>query len=284
MTATAASSAAPVSRPPPAIRIRSPSSRPSAWTPSVSRESAELALTAEIRNTTRQARQLTVVHEIVDPQGRIVRSISAPVTLAANTTASVAAAASVERPLLWSPDSPSLYGIRTALRDGSATIDAVQNPLGFRWFKFDPQRGFFLNGQRVQLQGTNWHQSYPGMGNALPNSRHFKDMELIREMGANFWRTSHYPHAPATLEASDRLGLMVWEELPGNKEIGDPDEYTVHVAQLAEESFVRVRNHPSIVLWGIAGEVNASRQVSLKVVDAVVKLYRKLDPTRRGVI
>ncbi len=249
-------------------------------TPSVSRESAELALTAEVRNTTPQARQLTVVHEIVDPQGRVVRSISAPVALAANTTASVAAVDTVERPLLWSPDSPSLYGIRTTLRDGSATIDAVRNPLGFRWFKFDPQRGFFLNGQRVQIQGTNWHQSYPGMGNALPNSRHVKDMELIREMGANFWRTSHYPHAPATMEASDRLGLMVWEELPVNKEIGDPDEYIGNVSRMAEEMIARDRNHPSVVLWGIAGEVNASRQVSLKVVDAVVRLYRKLDPTR----
>jgi beta-galactosidase len=191
-------------------------------TPSVSRDSAELALTAKIANTTPQARQLMVVHEIVDPQGRMVRSISAPVTVAANTTESIAAAGTVERPLLWSPDSPNLYRIRTALHDGFAMIDVVQNPLGFRWFKFDPQRGFFLNGERVQIQGTNWHQSYPGMGNALPNSRHVKDMELIREMGANFWRTSHYPHAPATLEASDRLGLMVLKNCQSTRKSATP--------------------------------------------------------------
>ena len=249
-------------------------------TPSVSRGSAELALTAKIANTTERARQLTVVHEIVDPEGQVVRSISAPVKAAANRKISATGAGTVERPLLWSPDSPNLYRIRTTLRDGAATIDAVDNPLGFRWFKFDPQRGFFLNGQRVQIQGTNWHQSYPGMGNALPNSRHVKDMELIREMGANFLRTSHYPHAPATLEASDRLGLMVWEELPVNKEIGDPGEYIGHVSRMAEEMIARDRNHPSIILWGIAGEVNAPSQVALRVVDAVVRLYRKLDPTR----
>ena len=93
-----------------------------------------------------------------------------------------------------------------AARRRRVSLDAVETPLGFRWFRFDPQSGFFLNGKRVQIQGTNWHQSYPGMGNALPNSRHWKDMSLIREMGANFWRTSHYPHDPATMEASDRLG------------------------------------------------------------------------------
>jgi len=251
------------------------------WTtPSVSRESATLTLNATVANTTPQARQLTVVHEIVDPNGQVVRSISTPLTVAANSTASVVGSGTVEQPLLWSPDAPNLYHIRTALHDGAATIDAIQNPLGFRWFKFDPQKGFFLNGQRVQIQGTNWHQSYPGMGNALPDSRHVKDMELIREMGANFWRTSHYPHAPATLEASDRLGLMVWEELPVNKEIGDPDQYIGNVSQMAEEMIARDRNHPSIILWGIAGEVNAPQPVILKVVDAVARLYRKLDPSR----
>ena len=161
-----------------------------------------------------------------------------------------------------------------------AILTRVENPLGFRWFKFDPQRGFFLNGKRVQIQGTNWHQSYPGMGNALPNSRHVKDMELIKEMGVNFWRTSHYPHDPATMEASDRLGLMVWDELPVNKEIGDPNEYIATVTNMANEMIERDQNHPSVIVWGIAGEVNAPKKVSIQVVDAVSRKYRELDPTR----
>jgi beta-galactosidase len=118
------------------------------------------------------------------------------------------------------------------------------------------------------------------MGNALPKSRHVKDMEMIREMGANFWRTSHYPHDPATIEASDRLGLMVWEELPVNKEIGDPAEYTRNVLDMAEEMIRRDRNHPSIIVWGIAGEINAPQKVSGQVVGAVAKKYRELDSTR----
>jgi beta-galactosidase len=118
------------------------------------------------------------------------------------------------------------------------------------------------------------------MGNALPNSRHCKDLELMREMGVNFWRTSHYPHDPATMEASDRLGLMVWDELPINKELGDPDEYIANVAEMAREMIARDRNHPSVVLWGIAGEINAPPGISKRVVAAAAKLYRELDPTR----
>ncbi|MBI3644638.1 MAG: DUF4982 domain-containing protein, partial [Acidobacteriales bacterium] len=96
----------------------------------------------------------------------------------------------------------------------------------------------------------------------------------------NLWRTSHYPHDVATIEASDRLGLMVWEELPINKEIGDPGEYIANVSNMAREMIKRDRNHPSVILWGIAGEINASKSVSRRVVETVSKLYRELDPSR----
>lgn len=239
-------------------------------TPAVSAETAELQIRTRVSNA--GARRLSVVHEIVDPDGHVVETMAAAVDAAAKKP--------VAHPRLWSPDAPNLYTIRTSLREGERVVDAVETPLGFRWFRFDPQAGFFLNGKRVQIQGTNWHQSYPGMGNALPDSRHWKDLTVMREMGVNFWRTSHYPHARATMEASDHLGLMVWEELPVNKEIGNPDEYIANVAQMAREMIGRDRNHPAIVLWGIAGEINAPAAISKRVVEAVTKLYRELDPSR----
>jgi len=82
------------------------------------------------------------------------------------------------------------------------------------------------------------------------------------------------------MEASDRLGLMVWEELPVNKEIGDPGAYTANVLGMAEEMIRRDRNHPCIIVWGIAGEVNAPLAVAKKVIGAVVARYRRLDPSR----
>jgi len=252
------------------------------WTtPAVSKESAEIDLEARILNKTSRARELTLVHEILDPHQQVVKTMLSSLQMAPGDNPTVARASGrLENPLLWAPDSPNLYRIRTSLRDGDTATDLVEIPLGFRWFRFDPQGGFFLNGTRVQIQGTNWHQSYPGMGSALPNSRHVEDMEMIREMGSNFWRTSHYPHDPATIEASDRLGLMVWEELPINKEIGNPDEYIANVLNMAEEMIRRDRNHPSVITWGIAGEINAPAKVSQRVVAAVAQKYRELDPSR----
>ncbi len=265
------------------LRVSDPSyiSKVHWTTPSVSPESAELQLETTITDATGQQRSLSLVQEVYDPGNQLVFTANSDLRLdPGKTEVVVKNGGLLKSPLLWSPESPHLYRISTSLREGARNLDRVENPLGFRWFKFDPQRGFFLNGKRVQIQGTNWHQSYPGMGNALPNSRHVKDMELIKEMGVNFWRTSHYPHDVATMEASDRLGLMVWNELPINKEIGDPNQYIANVDIMANEMIERDRNHPSVIVWGIAGEVNASKKVSIKVVEAVSKRYHELDPTR----
>ena len=250
-------------------------------TPKVTSDYADLRLEARVFNHTREAKHLRTVHEILDPANRPAHKVSCELTLRPEENSLIETKEIHITPVsLWSPETPSMYRIRSTLWDGARMLDSIETPLGFRWFKFDPQGGFFLNGGRVQIQGTNWHQSYPGMGSALPNTRHVKDLESIREMGVNFWRTSHYPHDPITTEASDRLGLMVWEELPVNKEIGDPEEYIANVTVMAREMIERDRNHPSVVVWGIAGEVNAPEEISRRVVAAVSRLYRELDPTR----
>lgn len=253
------------------------------WTtPVVSQTEAEVDFHTQITNQTSHPVQADLTQEILDSNGRPAFSpVTTRVTISAGQTKTfVHSSGPLKDPQLWSPDTPNLYRIRTSLKADSRLLDVTEIPLGFRWFRFDPQQGFFLNGKRVQIQGTNWHQSYPGMGNALPNSRHVKDMEMIRAMGANFWRTSHYPHALATIEASDRLGLMVWEELPINKEVGNPSEYIANASHMAREMIQRDRNHPSVILWGLAGEINAPKRVSLKVVGTISGLYRELDPTR----
>jgi beta-galactosidase len=250
-------------------------------TPEVTAGSALLQIASNIANPEGKGRSLTLQQEILDPKGRVVKSFSSRIELEpGKQTATLKCEGRMDGILLWSPETPSIYQIRSQLRDESRILDVVIDPLGFRWFRFNPQQGFFLNGKRLQIQGTNWHQSYPGMGNALPNSRHWKDMEVIKQMGVNFWRTSHYPHDIATIEASDQLGLMVWEELPINKEIGNPDEYITNALQMAEEMIRRDRNHPSVLVWGIAGEVNAPHQIALRVVREVSRKYRELDSAR----
>ena len=250
-------------------------------TPKVTSQSAEVELHTTVSNRAGRTRNLTLTQQIFDPEGKLVNTKSSKLSLRPGETRSfVQHSPEIASPRLWSPEKPNLYRISSELSDRTDRLDRVDIPLGLRWFNFDPQLGLILNGRRIQIQGTNWHQSYPGMGDALPKSRHVKDMEAMHDMGVNFWRTSHYPHDSATMDASDRLGLMVWEELPINKEIGDAKAYTQNVSQMALEMIDRDRNHPSVLIWGIAGEVNAPLDVARSVVKTVTGIYRTMDPTR----
>ncbi len=250
-------------------------------TPRVREESADLNIYATAINTTERSRDLTLTQEIFDPANRLVASITDKVFLLplANKEL-VQKCESIKSPQLWSPDTPNLYHIRTRLKEGEQLVDEMETVLGFRWSEFDANRGFFLNGRRLQLQGTTWHQSYPGMGNALPNSLHARDMKMIREMGCNFFRTSHYPQDPARLEACDRLGILVLEELFIGEEIEDSQEYIDVQSKTAEEMILRDRNHPCVIMWGFSGEVDAPEKGSAHVIGALLKKYRELDPTR----
>lgn len=186
----------------------------------------------------------------------------------------------IASPRLWSPEDPYLYQLAVRLVVGKRGCDERVIPVGFRWYRFDPNKGFSLNGVTRKLQGVNWHQVYPGLGNALPKSRHRRDMEFIRQMGVNFLRTSHYAHHDEVMRACDELGIMVLEELPVMKEIGNIKAYTANILGRLEETVNHHFNHPSIILWGLAGEVNAPPEISYTVAKACARRYKELDPTR----
>jgi beta-galactosidase len=249
-------------------------------TPSISESSADVDVYAAIGNPDRRTGNFNISYEIVDTDGRVVSTGSSAVEAVAVSQSGITQQRiRVSSPRLWSPDSPHLYRIRASLLEGQRVWDSLEIPLGLRWFAFDADKGFFLNGKRLQLQGTTWHQSYPGLGDALPNSRHYADMLGIREMGCNFFRTSHYPHDPAVIEACDRLGILVLEELFVGEEVENTPQYFEIQAQTAKEMIERDRNNPSVILWGLSGEVD-DPQKSVDVVSKILQRYRELDPSR----
>jgi beta-galactosidase len=249
-------------------------------TPQVSDRSADIDVYAVITNASAQAANLNVLFEVLDPAGSLVAKANAAAAAGAGAASGAChQTLHVNNPRLWHPDTPHLYRIRASVFDGDRLVDVQEIPCGLRWFRFDTNEGFFLNGKRLQLQGTTWHQSYPGMGNALPNSRHFADMKLIRDMGCNFFRTSHYPHDPAVMEACDQLGLLVLEELFIGEEVETNAEYVAIQSKEAEEMIFRDRNYPSVIMWGISGEVDQPEQ-STDMIAGILSKYRELDPTR----
>lgn len=158
---------------------------------------------------------------------------------------------------LWSIEDPYLYRIVSTISDPATkqTLDEVSNPLGFRWYAFDPDKGFFLNGKPVKLVGASRHQDFKGMGNALPDAMHVHDIELLKQMGGNFLRIAHYPQDPTILETCDRLGIVTSVETPIVNTITETEEFSKNALQMHLELIRQNYNHPSLVMWTYMNEV-----------------------------
>lgn len=225
-------------------------------TPRVTREAGEARVRGALTNAGGAPRTLRVVATVRDAAGARVAEGTTTVRVApgAEGTFQVALPA-VRAPRLWSPDDPYLYAVATEVWDGDRLADRVTSPLGFRWFRLDADSGFFLNGRRTQLRGTNRHQDLAGFGSALSDRQHVRDLEIVKAMGANFLRLAHYPQDPAVLEAADRLGLLIWEEVPVVNYITPGTEFAANSERMLREMIRQHHNHPSVVMWGTMNEV-----------------------------
>lgn len=150
----------------------------------------------------------------------------------------------------WGIDDPYLYRVNSVVVVDGKELDFVETKIGLRKFELDPVRGFILNGKPIELIGMNRHQQYPYIGDAVPNSLHYKDMLQFKEFGFNIMRTAHYPQDNALIDACDALGILVYEEAPTWISISQNDEWWSNVDQAARTMIRNHRNHPSIVMWG----------------------------------
>ena len=177
---------------------------------------------------------------------------------------------------LWDINHPNRYLVKTELISNGKVIDTHEVKVGFRSAKFTNE-GFFLNGRRVQIRGLNRHQSYAYVGYAMPESMQRDDARVLQGLGVNAVRTSHYPQSHYFIDECDKLGILVFTEIPGWQYIGD-NNWKNQAIKNVEEMILQYRNHPSIVIWGV--RINESRDNH----DFYVRtneLAHRLDPTRQ---
>ena len=272
-------------------------------TPQVSQESAIVKVETEVVNDSAAAKTVTVQTRVLDAAGRPVARMESTRTIAAGTTNFFDQTTDpVANPKLWSPEQPNLYAVKTTVLDAAVPVDDYTSPLGFRWFKFTADQGFFLNGEHYYFKGANVHQDHAGWGDAVADSGFYRDVQLVKDAGFDFIRGSHYPHAPAFAAACDQLGMLFWSEncfwgTGGFKQDGDYDSssaYPIHPEDEAKfresvrtslREMIRInRNHPSIITWSMCNEpFFSAKEVMPQVRDFLKELVaysHELDPTR----
>jgi beta-galactosidase len=192
----------------------------------------------------------------------------------------------VESPRLWSPAQPDMYLAVTTLRSGGRIIDHYETTFGIRTIRFDPARGFILNGNRVPLNGVCDHHDLGALGTAINVRALQRQIMLLREMGANAIRTSHNPPAPELLDLCDRLGMVVMDEAFDCWRRGKtPNDYHRLFEDWHEKDLRalvrRDRNHPSVVLWSIGNEVAEQRTPQgPKIAAELAGIVHEEDATR----
>lgn len=259
-------------------------------TPSVSKDKATVSLKAKVTNDANMTRAFEIVHTIFDAQHKAIETIRKTVTASAATQVEVNLNTTVQEPKLWSPDNPYLYQVKTQIIENGNVIDELTNPLGFRWFSFDPNTGFSLNGKKLILKGTNRHQDFKDKGDALSSEDHYRDMKMIKDMGCNFLRLAHYPQAPEVLALADKMGLLVWEEIPLVNYMNPVPEFLDNSMNMIKEMIHQNYNHPAVIIWGSMNEVllwsEKAERIQVQENEAYiskVKAYAlKLDSTVRA--
>lgn len=223
-------------------------------TPRVSDDDASVAIRTYVKNGTPGTQLVTVKSTLTDPRGRIIATVSAEKRLQPSETGCFEAeVACVERPMLWSPETPHLYSVRSDVYVGDLLTDRYTAPLGFRSFYWDYEDNtLVLNGKKIHIHGTNRHQEYPWLGDAIPKWLTEADLKDIRHnLAHNFMRTAHYPNDPYVYDFNDRHGIITVEEVPNIKPIEFDDAVQ---EQNLREMIRRDRNHPSIFFWSVGNE------------------------------
>ncbi|MEJ0001448.1 MAG: beta-galactosidase GalB [Verrucomicrobiota bacterium] len=259
-------------------------------TPEVSGDAASIDLKVSIDNEDTSSADVTMQTNVYEldandqPAGMPVAHAADRVTIPSATRQTAEAKLSVTQPKLWDLAHPNRYVAVTMLAEDNRLVDRYETPFGIRTIKFDPNTGFSLNGEHIEINGTCNHADLGALGTAINDRALQRQLEILKDMGCNALRTSHNPPAPELLALCDKMGFVVMDEAFDCWGSGkNPNDYhTVfwdwHVKDL-RAMVRRDRNHPSVVLWSIGNEVS-EQGWGQKTAQELADIVRSEDPTR----
>ncbi|KIQ18555.1 glycoside hydrolase [Flavobacterium sp. MEB061] len=255
-------------------------------TPEIYKEKALVHLEVEVKNDSDREKEFILVSTIFDKNNDDVAEVQATGKIAANSSSKKIQDFTLKKPKLWDTENPYLYKIITKIYEKGELADNYETPLGVRFFDFDAEKGFSLNGKSTKILGVCLHHDNGALG-AVENIHALKrKLVLMKEMGVNAIRMSHNPHSLEMMQLCDEMGFIVQDEAfdvwKKKKVTNDyhKDWDAWHKKDL-EDFIKRDRNHPSVMMWSIGNEIREQfDSTGIAITKELAKIVKSLDITR----
>lgn len=260
-------------------------------TPQVTNSSATVVIKTNLINQSTKNKNVKLVTSFLNSDGREVAKVASDIQLSIDKK-ETEQKAEIKNPVLWSDEHPYLYKAITKIISSEKVVDVYETTFGIRYFKFDVDKGFLLNGKHVKIKGVCDHHDLGCLGTAVNKRALERQLELLKGMGCNAIRTSHNPPAPELLELADKMGFIIMDEAfdMWKKEKTkfdyhlDWDQW--HVKDL-QDQILRDRNHPSVFIWSVGNEIqeqwgtdkDSSGTTIIRELNAIVKSLDTSRPT-----
>ncbi|WP_317151240.1 glycoside hydrolase family 2 protein [Sphingopyxis indica] len=252
-------------------------------TPKATADAASIRARLRFSNDTKADTGVRYRIDLYDAAGQAVAAAEGLGSVASGGTSEATAELALSNPHLWNGIAdPYLYKVVATLFDTKGRVrDRVELPLGIRSIEVTADKGLLLNGRSYRLRGVNYfHAQRPGRGTAVTDEEISEDMRIIADMGATAVRFVHYQHPQRAYDEADRLGLLVWTEIPLNGAIDPGEAFERNVARQMRELIAQNMNHPSVAVWGLGNEVYETSDEVLRVLRTAQATARAADPSR----
>ena len=255
-------------------------------TPEVSKAKASVHFEVTVENKSDVAKEFQLVTSILDTNNKEVANSKTIEKIGANTNVKKVHNLNVNKPKLWDTENPNLYKIVTTIYENSKAVDNYETPLGFRFFNFDAENGFSLNGVPTKILGVCLHHDNGALG-AVENIHAVKrKLTILKEMGTNAIRMAHNPHSLEMMQLCDEMGFIVQDEFTDvwkKKKVANDysKDWDVWHKQDLEDFIKRDCNHPSVIMWSIGNEIREQfDSTGIAITRELAQIVKSLDKTR----
>jgi beta-galactosidase len=255
-------------------------------TPQVSKDAATIAVQTKVNKYNTANKALKLKTTVYNTEGKAIESSTTPIAANGSKSEVFEQEIKLNNPELWSVDRPYLYKVVSEITAGNVVLDTYSTPIGIRYFDFDADKGFSLNGKPMKILGVCDHHDLGSLGAAINTRALERQLQMLKDMGCNGIRTSHNPPAPELLDLCDKMGFIVMDEAFDCWE-WEKAKYDYHLffkewhKKDLEDQILRDRNHPSVMIWSIGNEIpQQSDSSALRIAPELAGIVHSLDKTR----